>query len=78
MESVQSKLRSSHLDLIQNWIKNCKIKREKVNQIDKYPFLVPKSYELPFNIDYKDWLTDQLYSCDIQVSFCSIHLNFSI
>jgi hypothetical protein len=71
MEPVQSKFSNLHPILIKikmtkNFVKK---KREKVNQIDKYPFLVPKSYELPFNIDYKNWLTDQLYSCDIQVIY---------
>ena len=51
---------------IQRW-NQCK--REKVKQIDSYPFLLPKGYSEPFEYDksYLEWFKDTLYTCDIQV-----------
>ena len=49
---------------IQRW-NQCK--REKVRQIDSFPFLLPKSYSEPLSTDYLAWFPDQLFKCDIQV-----------
>lgn len=49
---------------IQRW-NQCK--REKVRHVGSYPFLLPKSYEEPFDYDYKEWFKDQLIKCEVQV-----------
>ncbi|RNA08041.1 phospholipase D1-like isoform X1 [Brachionus plicatilis] len=50
---------------IQRW-NQCK--REKVRHNYSYPFLLPKSYEQPFDYDFKDWFKDQLFSCEVQMT----------
>jgi len=48
---------------IQRW-NQCK--REKARQIESFPFLLPKGYTEPYNYNYDDWFTDQLYKCNVQ------------
>lgn len=50
---------------IQRW-NQCK--REKVRQIQSYPFLLPKSYSEPYNYNY-EWFKDQLFKCNVQVRY---------
>jgi phospholipase D1/2 len=50
---------------IQRW-NQCK--REKVKAIVSYPFLLPKSYNEPFNNDFKKLFNDQLYKCNVQIT----------
>ncbi|CAF0825220.1 unnamed protein product [Brachionus calyciflorus] len=50
---------------IQRW-NQCK--REKVRQNDSYPFLLPKSYQEPFNYDYTEWFKEQFYKCEVQMT----------
>ena len=49
---------------IQRW-NQCK--REKVRQVESYPFLLPKSYMEPFNQTYTSWFKESLYKCSVQV-----------
>ena len=55
--------------LISILILKSKQKREKVRQINSYPFLLPKSYSEPYNYNYQDWFKDQLFACNVQVDF---------
>jgi phospholipase D1/2 len=50
---------------IQRW-NQCK--REKVRQIQSYPFLLPKSYADPYNYKYQDWFKDSLFRCNVQIT----------
>ena len=50
---------------IQRW-NQCK--REKVKNVDSYPFLLPKQYSDKFDYrNHLNWLNDPKFTCDIQV-----------
>ena len=50
---------------IQRW-NQCK--REKVKQIESYPFLLPKSYASSFEFENQEWFKDQSFKCSIQMT----------
>ena len=61
-------MNESARDLARHFIQRWNMtKNEQCPEMQAYPYLMPKSYSEPLNYNYREWMKENFFKCNVQV-----------